>query len=91
MGFVSSKRTRYTSSWRNNNIYIVYERTDTFNVSSYPALKTYWFGAVTLTISSDIDKHGHSRYGIGFDSYGSFSFSGTELGRNVIMFRVDVS
>ena len=33
----------------------------------------------------------YSGFGIGFDRDGSFSFSGTGLGRNVIIFRVDMS
>ena len=49
------------------------------------------FGAVNLTKNVDIDKYKYSRYGIGFDRHGSFSFPGTGLGRNVIMFGVDMS
>ena len=49
------------------------------------------FGAVKLTKNADIDKYGYSSYGVGFDKHGSFSFPGTELGRNVITFGVDIS
>ena len=49
------------------------------------------FGAVKLTKNADIDKYGYSGYGVGFDKHGSFSFPGTELGRNVIIFGVDIS
>ena len=38
------------------NIYIVYETNKTFDVSSYPALENYFFGAVKLTNHSDIDQ-----------------------------------
>ena len=38
------------------NIYIVYEITDNFNVSSYPTLENCLFGAVKLTKNADIDK-----------------------------------
>ena len=44
-----------------------------------------------MTKNVDIDKYKYSRYGIGFDRHGSFSFPGTGLGRNVIMFGVDMS
>ena len=39
------------------NIYTVYEITDNFNVSSYPALGNCLFGAVKLTKNTDIDKY----------------------------------
>ena len=44
-----------------------------------------------MTKNADIDKYKYSGYGIGFDRHGSFSFPGTGLGRNVIMFGVDMS
>ena len=67
------------------NIYIVYEITNNFNISDYPTLENCLFGAV------NIDKYGYSDYGIGFNRHGSFSFSNTGLGRNVIVFGVDMS
>ena len=73
------------------NIYIVYEITDNFNISSYPTLENCLFGAVKLTKNADIDKYGYSGYGIGFDRYGSFSFPGAGLGKNMIIFGVDMS
>ena len=47
--------------------------------------------ALTSTKNVDIDKYKYSGYGIGFDRHGSFSFPGTGLGRNVIIFGVDMS
>ena len=44
-----------------------------------------------MTKNADIDRYGYSGYGIGFDRHGSFSFPGTGLGRNVIIFGVDMS
>ena len=44
-----------------------------------------------MTKNADIDKYKYSGYGIGFDRKGSFSFPGTGLGRNVIIFGVDMS
>ena len=40
--------------------------------------------------NADIDKCKYSGYGIGFDRRGSFSF-GNGVGRNVIIFGVDMS
>ena len=45
----------------------------------------------SLSKNADIDKNGYSGYGIGFDRQGRFSFPGTGLGRNVIIFGVDMS
>ena len=44
-----------------------------------------------MTKNADIDRYGYSGYGIEFDRHGSFSFSGTGLGKNVIIFGVDMS
>ena len=49
------------------------------------------FGAVTLTKNVDIDKYGYSRYGIGFDIRGSFSFPDGRYGQNILIFGVDMS
>ena len=73
------------------NAYIVYEISKNINISDYPALENCLFGAVSLTKNADIEKYGYSGYGIGFDRHGSFSFPGTGLGRNVIIFGVDMS
>ena len=55
------------------NIYIVYEINKKDNtIISDPTLKNCLFGAVTLIKNADIDKHGYSGYGIGFDRKGSF-------------------
>ena len=48
------------------------------------------FGALSLSKNGNIDKYKYSGYGIGFDRHGSFSFPGTGLGRNVIIFGVDM-
>ena len=66
------------------NIYIVYEISKNFNISDYPTLENCLFGAVTLTKNVDIDKYKYYGYGIGFDRHG-------RLGRNVIIFGVDIS
>ena len=44
-----------------------------------------------MTKNADIDKYGYTGHGTGFDRHGSFSFPGTGLGRNVIIFGVDMS
>ena len=74
------------------NIYILYKINKTDNTtSSDPTLENYLFGAVTLTKNADIDKYKYSGYGIGFNRKVSFSFPSTGLGRNVIIFGVDMS
>ena len=39
------------------NIYIVYEISNNYNISSYPTLENCLFGAVSLTKHIDIDQH----------------------------------
>ena len=73
------------------NIYIVYEISKSINISNYPTLENCLFGAVSLNKNGDIDKYKYSGYGIGFDRHGSFSFPGTGLGRNKMIFGVDMS
>ena len=73
------------------NIYIVYEINKIINISNYSALENCLFGAVSLTKNPDIDKYKYSGYGIGFDRHGSFSSPGIGLGRNLIIFGVDMS
>ena len=71
------------------NIYIVYEISKNYNISSYPSLENCLFGAVSLTKHVDIDQYKYSGYGIGFDRRGQFSF-GNGFDRNVI-FGADMS
>ena len=73
------------------NIYVVYEIRKSINISNYPTFENCLFGTVSLTKNTDNDRYGYSGYGIGFDRHGSFSFPGTGLGRNVIIFGVDMS
>ena len=73
------------------NIYIVYEISKSYNISSYPTLENCLFGAVSLTKNADIDQYKCSGYGIGFDRLGEFSFGSRGFGRNVIIFGADMS
>ena len=73
------------------NIYTVHEISKSINICDYPTLEFCLFGAVTLTKNADIGRYKYSGYGNGFDRHGSFSFPGTGLGRNVIIFEVDMS
>ena len=59
--------------------------------SNDPTLKKCFFGAVTLTKNTDIDKYGYSGYGIGFDRRLSFSFPSGEFSENVLISGVDMS
>ena len=73
------------------NIYIVYETSKNYNISSYPTLENCLFGAVSLIKNADIDNYEYSGYGIGFDRLGEFSFGTTGFDRNVIIFGADMS
>ena len=49
------------------------------------------FGSVKLTKNADLDKYKHRGYSIGLDFCSEFSFTVGNYGRNVIIFRVDMS
>ena len=72
------------------NIYIVYEISKNYNISSYPALENSLFGAASLTKYVDTDQYKYSGYGIGFDGKGNFSV-GNGFGKHCIIFVVDIS
>ena len=83
-------KSRYTHG-KIVKIYIVYEinKKDSTK-SSDPTLENCLFGAVTLTNNINIDKYGHSGYGIGFDRRSSFSFPGGGFGHNILIFGADM-
>ena len=56
----------------------------------YTTLYNFLFGAVKLVKNADIDECKCSGHGIGFDRHGTFSV-GNGFGKNVIIFRVDMS
>ena len=68
------------------NIYIFYEISKNYNISTYPTLENCLFGAVSLTKNADIDKYKYSGYSIVFNSKREFSF-----GRNCIILGADMS
>ena len=72
------------------NIYIFYELEKSVNISSYPTLENCLFGAIKIAKHIDVNLYKYSGYGIGFDRKGSYSV-GSEIGRNVIIFEVDMS
>ena len=71
------------------NIYIAYEISKKYNISSYHTLKNCFFGAVSLIKNNDIDKYKYSGYGIGFHRKWKFSV-GYIFGRNFIIFGADM-
>ena len=73
------------------NIYIVYETSKNYYISSYSTLKNCLFGAVSLTKHVDTDQYKYSGYGIGFDRKGELSFGNNGFGRNVIILGTDMS
>ena len=61
------------------------------NISSYPTLENCLFDAVEIKRKHvDVDQYKYSGYGVGFDRKGSYLI-GNEIGRNVIVFGVDMS
>ena len=73
------------------NIYIVYDVSKNYNISSSPTLENCLFGGVSLTKNVDINKCKYSGYGSGFNRHGFFSHPSSGTGRNVIIFLVDMS
>ena len=49
------------------------------------------FGSVKLTKNADLDKYKYTGYGIGFDSCGEYSLLNRSVGKNVIIFGVDMN
>ena len=72
------------------NIYIVYETEESVDIPSYPTLENCLFGEVKLTKHVDVDQYKYSGYGMGFDRKRFYSV-GNKIGRNVIIFGVDMS
>ena len=72
------------------NIYTVHKIEKSVNTSSYPTLENSLFSAVKLKKHIDVDLYRYSGYGNGFHREGSYSIV-DEIGRNVIIFRVDMS
>ena len=86
------KQPKFSYNHRTSvNIYIAYELGASSSHSNDPTLKNCLFGAVTLIKNEDIDNHGYSGYGIGFDRRLSFSFPGGTFGQNVLVFGADMS
>ena len=72
------------------NIYIVYEISKNYSISTYPTLENCLLGAAGLTKNADIDQYKYSGYGVGFDRKNEFSF-GNGYGKNVIIFGANMN
>ena len=74
------------------NIFTVYQL-DTWSqdLNSIFTLKRCLFGGVKLAKNADRDKYLYSGYGIGFDSRSENSSLEGSVGKNVIIFGVDIS
>ena len=48
------------------------------------------FGGVKWTKNADPEKYSYSGFGIGFDTRGEFSLTDGSVGKNVIIFGVDM-
>ena len=67
------------------NVNIIYGLGTSGSDNNDPTLKNCLFGAATLTKNADIEKHGYSGYGTGFDRRSSFLFSGGRFGKNILI------
>ena len=72
------------------NIYIVY-RTYPNSKTSNIVLEHCLFGVVEITKNADVDKYKYPESGIGFYSSGTFPHPSGGDGKNVIIFRADLS
>ena len=61
------------------------------NLNTGFTLSNYLFGSVKWTTNADLYKYKCTGYGIGFDSRGEYSLPDSSVGKNVIIFRVDMS
>ena len=72
------------------NISFIYETVGSSRNDNYPTLQNTLFGAIKLTKNADVDKYGHSGYGIRFARRSSFWLGGG-FGHNVTIFGEDMS
>ena len=74
------------------NLFVVYEL-DSWprNFDTNFTLGGCMFGGVKLTKNADPDKYSYSGYGIGFNSRGEYSLPDGSVGKNNIIFVVDMS
>ena len=72
-------------------MYIAYEISKNYNISSYLTPEDCLFGAVSLIKNLDINKYKYSGYGIGFDKDGFVSHANGGTGRNAIIIGVGKS
>ena len=54
-------------------------------------MKDCWFGGVKLAKNADPDKYVYTGYVIGFNLHSEFSLPDGNMGKNVIIFGVDMS
>ena len=59
--------------------------------SNDPTVGNSLSGVVILVKDADIDKYKYSGYSTGFDIKGTFSFSASGFGKNIIIFGADMS
>ena len=78
--------------WIVLNVFIVYELNSwPRNLNTDLTFGGCLFGSIKLTKNTDPDKYSHSSYGIGFDTQIEYSLPEGSVGKNVIIFRADMS
>ena len=88
---LKQKNATYTPS--NRVIYFIVYELDTWSrdLHSSFTLKDCLVGGINLAIIADPDKCVYTGYGIGFDSLSAFSLPDGSMGRNFIVFGIDMS
>ena len=74
-----------------NNFFYCLWITWSRDLNSDVTLKDCLFGGIKLAKNADPDKYVHSSYGIRFDSCSEFSLADGSVGKNYIIFGVDMS
>ena len=87
------KQTKLIRPNNNNviNIYIVYKIKPIFRLSDYTVQNTLFGGVKITKNATDTSKHKYEGYRICFDEGGTFSKSGINNSRNVLIFGVHES
>ena len=74
------------------NIYVVYKLDTISNTRNTDyTIQNALFGAIKITKNTDISKNKYEGYGICFDEGGTFTKGNITNGKNVIIFRADMS
>ena len=81
----------FLSLKNNKSIYFLHINPWLRNLNTDFTLNNGFFRSVKLNKNADLDKYKYSGYAIGFDSRSEFSLTDGSVGKNIIIFGVDIS